>query len=355
MTVQCAHCESFVCRSGITDHGPELCPMHGEFPEHEELYSSGERRHLARQAALVEAEGYGRWTRIREVAELATRMEYTNVALAHCPDMRTEAELAARFLEARGLEILLPPVDSTCNPRGMARDFTRRQADLLVLAGMCVGHEAILLQSVTIPATGLIARDHRLRHNPVAALYTSRSYYRKHLFFGLRRRQRPPFGGTELEAMARAAEAVYQETGEAEGGDPLRCRIAEAMEFAHTLGVGRIGLTFCVGLRKEALVLSQVLEGNGFEVVSACCKTGAVPKGKLGITRGEQVRPGKAEVICNSLAQAELLNRSAVQLAFILGQCVGHDSATLEHLEAPALFLIVKDRVLAHNTVAALY
>ncbi len=329
--------------------------MHGDFPEHDELYASDERRHLAREAALVEADGSGHWTRIREIAELAIRMEYTKVALAHCPDMRREAELAARFLEARGLEILLPPVDSACNPQGMARDFTRRQADLLVLAGMCVGHEAILLRSVSIPATGLIARDHRLRHNPVAALYTSQSYYRKRLFFGLRRRERPPFGGMEIEAMERAAEAPCQERGEAEEVGDEQCRVAEAMEFAHALGVKRIGLTFCVGLRKEALTLSRVLEGNGFQVVSACCKTGAVPKEKLGITRGEQVRPGKSEMICNSLAQAELLNRSAVQLAFILGQCAGHDSATLEHLDAPALFLIVKDRVLAHNTVAALY
>ena len=332
MTVQCAHCGSFVCRSGITDRGPDLCPMHGDFPEHEELYSSDERRHLAREAALVEAEGYGRWTRIREIAELAIRMEYTKVALAHCPDMRREAELAARFLEARGLEILLPPANAACDPQGMASDFTRQQADLLVVAGMCVGHEAVLLRSTSIPATGLIARDHRLRHNPVAALYTSQSYYRKRLFFGLRRRERPPFGGTEIEAMTLAAEALYQ-----------------------ALGVERIGLTFCVGFRKEALVLSQTLEGNGFQVVSACCKTGAVPKEKLGITRDEQVRPGKSEMMCNSIAQAELLNRSAVQLAFILGQCAGHDSATLEHLDAPALFLIVKDRVLAHNTVAALY
>jgi uncharacterized metal-binding protein len=329
--------------------------MHGEFPEHEELYSSDERRHLAREAALVEAEGYGYWTRIREIAELAIRMEYATVALAHCPDMRREAELAARFLEARGLEILLPPPNPACDPQGMASDFTRRQADLLVVAGMCVGHEVILLRSSSIPATGLIARDHRLRHNPVAALYTSQSYYRKHLFFGLRRRERPPFGGTEVEAMTLAAEALYQETGEAEGGGGVQCRVAEAMEFAHALGVERIGLTFCVGLRKEALVLSQTLEGNGFQVVSACCKTGAVPKGKLGITRGEQVRPGKPEMLCNSIAQAELLNRFGVQLTFILGQCTGHDSATLEHLEAPALFLIVKDRVLAHNTVAALY
>ena len=58
---------------------------------------------------------------------------------------------------------------------------------------------------------------------------------------------------------------------------------------------------------------------------------------------------------CNPVAQAELLNREGVQFTFILGQCVGHDAATLRHLEAPAICLVAKDRVLAHNPVAALH
>jgi uncharacterized metal-binding protein len=41
-------------------------------------------------------------------------------------------------------------------------------------------------------------------------------------------------------------------------------------------------------------------------------------------------------------------------VAFILGQCVGHDTATMAHVRAPAACLVVKDRVLAHNTAAAL-
>ena len=44
-----------------------------------------------------------------------------------------------------------------------------------------------------------------------------------------------------------------------------------------------------------------------------------------------------------------------MQLVFILGQCVGHDSATMAKLEAPAICIVAKDRVLGHNTVAALY
>jgi uncharacterized metal-binding protein len=59
-------------------------------------------------------------------------------------------------------------------------------------------------------------------------------------------------------------------------------------------------------------------------------------------------------MMCNSLAQAELLNLEGVQLALLLGQCVGHDSATMQHLEAPAICVVAKDRVLGHNTAAAL-
>jgi uncharacterized metal-binding protein len=58
---------------------------------------------------------------------------------------------------------------------------------------------------------------------------------------------------------------------------------------------------------------------------------------------------------CNPVAQAELLNREGVEFALVLGQCVGHDAATFRHFEAPAACLVAKDRVLAHNPVAALF
>lgn len=59
-------------------------------------------------------------------------------------------------------------------------------------------------------------------------------------------------------------------------------------------------------------------------------------------------------MLCNPLAQAELLEREAVELVLLLGQCVGHDAATLSRLRTPAVFVAAKDRLLAHNTVAAL-
>jgi uncharacterized metal-binding protein len=110
-----------------------------------------------------------------------------------------------------------------------------------------------------------------------------------------------------------------------------------------------------VGFREEAQTLSRVLETNGFKVSSVCCKTGAAPKEKAGIRDDQKVKPGEAEIICNPVAQATLLNREEVEFALVPGQCVGHDASTLHHLEAPAVCLVAKDRVLAHNTVAALH
>jgi tRNA-Thr(GGU) m(6)t(6)A37 methyltransferase TsaA len=109
-----------------------------------------------------------------------------------------------------------------------------------------------------------------------------------------------------------------------------------------------------VGFREEAKTLTRLLETNGFRVSSVCCKTGAVPKEEAGISDAEKVRPGTAEMLCNPLAQADLLNRDEVEFTFSLGQCVGHDAATLQHIQGPAICLVAKDRVLAHNTVAAL-
>jgi uncharacterized metal-binding protein len=75
----------------------------------------------------------------------------------------------------------------------------------------------------------------------------------------------------------------------------------------------------------------------------------------MGITDAQKVRPGQPEMICNPLAQAELLNREKIELALLMGQCAGHDSATMAHLDAPAVCTVAKDRALAHNTLAALH
>lgn len=349
MTTQCAHCNVYACRAGHTDAAPENCPMQGgTFPSFEELYGSEDRRRMAYESARIEAEGYCRWTRVREVLEFSRRMGYERIGIAHCADTADLAAQAARYLSSEGIETFVPPASDSCGPQGQAEFLARSATDLNVICGMSIGHEAIFIRASQAPVTALVARDPRLGHNPVAALYTSNSYYRSALFERHRDCEEEPFKGSEIEVLERIASEIQEQAGDD------WCRVEEAMEVAHRLGASHVGVTFCVGFRSEADRLVHVLEANGFRVSSACCKTGSVPKEQLGIQDSEKVSPGKPEMICNPIAQAELLNREGVEIAFLLGQCVGHDTATMAHLHSPAACLVVKDRVMAHNTVAAL-
>jgi uncharacterized metal-binding protein len=326
--------------------------MRGAFPDFETLYAAGSVQRLAYHSARVEAEGYGRWVRLQEVAEVAQRMGYERIGVAYCPDMQREAALTSRYLRLRGHDVVLPTPDG-CDPVGQAALFHDEEVQLIVVAGMCVGHDALLLRHARAPVTCLVVRDLRLRHNPVGAIYARRGYLKSALYARRRPDGRPPFAGWTDDLLHDLAQRVRDRECRAKGPPP--CRLEQIMDFAQLAGARHLGLVYCSGFRTEARDLVAVLGTNGFRVASVCCKTGAVPKERLGIRDGEKVRPGRPEMICNPLAQAELLEREGVELVLLMGQCVGHDAATIGHLHTPAVFVAAKDRVLAHNTAAALY
>lgn len=132
-------------------------------------------------------------------------------------------------------------------------------------------------------------------------------------------------------------------------------RVEEIMNFARRLGVNRLGIASCVGLLREARLLQEILEANGFEVFSVCCKAGSIPKEEIGLADDEKIRPGQFEALCNPIGQAKLLNEAGTGLNVVVGLCVGHDSLFFQHSEAPVTVLVAKDRVTGHNPAAALY
>jgi uncharacterized metal-binding protein len=136
---------------------------------------------------------------------------------------------------------------------------------------------------------------------------------------------------------------------------PVKPRLQEICEFAHRMGYRLLGLAFCSGLREEARVLEEVLKGHGFDLVSVVCKVGCEPKEGIGISDAEKVRVGQFEVMCNPISQAELLNDAGTELNIMMGLCVGHDCLFLEYSKAPTTVFAVKDRVLGHNPLAAIY
>ncbi len=132
-------------------------------------------------------------------------------------------------------------------------------------------------------------------------------------------------------------------------------RLREIIEFAKRMGYRKLGIAFCLGLRKEVKKISEILEKEGFEVLSVCCKGGALPKELIGIKEEEKIRPNTFEPMCNPIAQAMILNKEGTELNILVGLCVGHDSLFIKYSEAYVTVLAAKDRVLAHNPLGAIY
>ena len=133
-------------------------------------------------------------------------------------------------------------------------------------------------------------------------------------------------------------------------------RLEEIIQFARKCNYQKLGIAFCVGLRNEAKITSDIFESNGFSVVSVCCKAGQIPKEHIGLKGNEKIMGSDLmETMCNPITQAEVLNKEGIDLAILLGLCVGHDSLFFKYCNVPCTVLAVKDRVLAHNPLAAIY
>ena len=132
-------------------------------------------------------------------------------------------------------------------------------------------------------------------------------------------------------------------------------RVEDTVAFAKLMDYKKIGIATCIGLLDETNRLSLILEAQGFEALSVCCKSGSIDKRELGVGEEDKVRPGTHEPACNPVAQARLLNKARTDMNIIVGLCVGHDMLFSKHSQAPVTTLVVKDRVTGHNPASVLY
>ena len=132
-----------------------------------------------------------------------------------------------------------------------------------------------------------------------------------------------------------------------------KTRLGEIILYAKEMGYKRLGVAFCIGLSGEADIICGVLSKT-FDVHSVCCKVCGIDKSSFDLkyVHGEK---REKEAICNPIGQATVLNNEKTDLNIILGLCIGHDILFTEYSDAPVITLAVKDRVLAHNPLGAVY
>ncbi|KAF5434773.1 putative metal-binding protein [Candidatus Methanophagaceae archaeon] len=143
-----------------------------------------------------------------------------------------------------------------------------------------------------------------------------------------------------------------------------KTRIQELIIYAKEMGYTKLGVAFCIGLQTEAELICDVLSKH-FTVSSVCCKVCGIDKSYFELerlhkrieldTESENGVESEVEAMCNPIGQATLLNKEHTDLNIILGLCIGHDILFTNHSDAPVTTLAVKDRVLAHNPLGAIY
>lgn len=185
---------------------PWFCPM----PVEGELFEAIERayleredvRRLAVESARTEAAGYCRSTRVEEIMDFARRIGASRLGIAHCVGLMQEARAARDIFVAGGFEVFAVcckagsiakekiglkdeekvrpgQYEALCSPVGQAALLAKVGTQLNVVIGLCVGHDSLFFMHSKAPVTVLVAKDRVLGHNPVAALYTSHTYYRR--------------------------------------------------------------------------------------------------------------------------------------------------------------------------------
>lgn len=194
----CDACRIHGCRVHELENVPTNCPcLEEEQPER--LYTD-EEYIIARNAALVESEGYGRNTRVEEIMDFAHKCGYHKIGLAFCAGFVREADLFAKILRKNGFAVesvickngshskgclgvtreqqVRPEreFEAMCNPIGQANCLAAAGTELNVILGLCVGHDTLFMRHSAAPATVLAVKDRALGHNPIAALYTADSY-----------------------------------------------------------------------------------------------------------------------------------------------------------------------------------
>lgn len=202
MLHSCVDCGTQNCKFKSRTY-PEFCPTVNLKDEDLqwalERYDEGRNHDIMVASAEVEYEGYCQWTRVQEIMEFAHKIGAKKIGIANCIGLISEARTFARILRANGFEayaVICKVAGKTkssigipakceeigaamCNPILQARLLNEAKTDLNVVIGLCVGHDSLFYKYSDAYVTTLVTKDRVTGNNPVAALYTAGSYYKK--------------------------------------------------------------------------------------------------------------------------------------------------------------------------------
>lgn len=201
-TLSCVDCAVRNCDSQNSMY-PDFCLTtkltEEEIQQIKDIYKEPENHDTMCAAADVEMEGYLKECRVEEIMNFARKMGMKKLGIATCVGLLREARTLAKILRNQGFEVYgaackvgaIPKTQvgidkkceavgvNMCNPILQAKLLNEAGTELNLVVGLCVGHDSLFYKYSEALVTTVVTKDRVLGHNPVAALYTAESYYKK--------------------------------------------------------------------------------------------------------------------------------------------------------------------------------
>lgn len=138
-------------------------------------------------ASLVDHGKAGTLSRLQEIIAFSKQMKYQRIGLAYCYGMETQVKQIADILRANELKVrgvsctvggipqneVNPESDYcsvSCNPIGQAWQLNKEGVDLVLVIGLCLGHDILFQREIKVDCTTLVVKDRVYNHAPLSVL-----------------------------------------------------------------------------------------------------------------------------------------------------------------------------------------
>ncbi len=166
------------CRSA------ETCKATSFNKEESILKYSEETEIVQAAASLVDHGRAGTLSRLQETIEFAKKMNYKRIGLAYCYGMEKQVQEISGIIRNSGLNVRsvsctvggiaqneVNPESAyctvSCNPIGQAMQLNTENIDLVVMIGLCMGHDILFQREMKADCTTLVVKDRVFNHAPL--------------------------------------------------------------------------------------------------------------------------------------------------------------------------------------------
>ena len=138
-------------------------------------------------ASLVDHGRAGTLSRLQEIIAFSKQMKVRRIGLAYCYGMESQVKQIADILRKSELKVravsctvgglpqnLVNPESDyctvSCNPIGQAKQLNREGVDLVLMIGLCLGHDILFQREIKVDCTTLVVKDRVYNHAPLNVL-----------------------------------------------------------------------------------------------------------------------------------------------------------------------------------------